>query len=116
MKIVTTYVAFDDKDFDSEETCLAYEQHYINLMIELSKCYTMYDKTMRPLPVLYTYNMEEMIKEFEYAYEECTYIIMKEIPSKESIDFIWNYYGYELPNGKKGMYHYNFSRGRWEKV
>jgi len=116
MKIVTTYVAFDDKEFDYEEECLAYEQYHMNLMIELNMCYVMYDKNMHPLSGLYAHNIEDALKEFEYTYEECNYILMKKVPSKELIHFIRYYFGYELPNEKAGIYYYNFNEGRWHKI
>lgn len=116
MKIVTTYVAFDDEEFSQMEDCLAYEQHYMDLMVEADECYAMYDKGMNLLPFMYAHNIEEALDEFCRQYNKCDYMIIKKAPSTDAVIFIRDYFGFEMPPRACGLWHYNFREGKWERV
>ena len=113
MKIVTTYVAFDDTEFNTVEECMAYENRHIDLMIEAEECYSFYYKDMNAMVLGYSHNIEEMLNEFCYAYDNCEYIVVNKEPSAPLINFMWRYLGYELPM-EKGTWHYTLCG--WTKV
>lgn len=115
MKIVTTYVAFDDEEFSTMEDCQRYENFHIDLMIEAEECYSFYDRDMNRIALAYCHNIEEMLSEFCYAYDYCEYIVVNKEPSAQLINFMRHYFGYELPM-EEGTYRYDWRSGKWKKV
>ena len=117
MKIVTTYVAFDDEEFSNVEDCQRYENFHIDLIIEAEECYSFYDRDMNRIVFAYCHNIEEMLNEFCYAYDYCEYIVVNKEPSAPLINFMRHYFGYELPM-EKGTWRWNndFGGGEWKRV
>lgn len=115
MKTVTTYIAFDDTEFDTEKECLAYEQHYLDLIIEIDECYDFLDKDMYALPLMYSHNIEESCDEFDKVFDYCDCVIVNRIPSTEATAFLWNFFGYELPK-EVGLWRYNYKKCDWERA
>lgn len=113
MKIVTTYIAFDDTEFNTEEECLAYEQHDMDLCIEIDECYEFFDKDMNSLPLMYSHNIEEFCDEFDRAYNDCDYMRVNRIPSDEAATLLWNFFGFDMPE-KIGLWRYTIYG--WEKA
>ena len=115
MKIVTTYVAFDDEEFSTMEDCQRYENFHIDLMIEAEECYSFYDKDMNRMVFAYCHNIEEMLNEFCHAYDNCEYIVVNKEPSAPLINFMWHYFGDELPM-EEGTWRYVLGSGEWKRV
>ena len=115
MKIVTTYVAFDDEEFSTMEACQAYENFHMGLMIEAEGCFSFFDAGMHQILLDYSHNVEEMLDTFTRTYNECCYIIVKKKPSDNLQRFIKDYEGLILPV-QEGFWHYNYATYEWEKV
>lgn len=115
MKIVTTYVAFDEEEFSTMEECIAHENFYMDLIIEAEECYSFYDRDMNKNVFAYCHNIEEMLNEFSYAYNACEYVMVSKEPSAPLINFIWRYYGYDMPVSE-GTWRYNYKNNKWERV
>lgn len=113
MKIVTTYIAFDDTEFGTEEGCLAYEQHYMDSFIEIDECYKFFDKDMNFLPLMYSHNVEEFCDEFDRAYNNCDYVRVNRIPSAKAFAIFWDYFGFDMPK-EIGLWRYTIYG--WEKA
>ena len=114
MKIITTYVAFDDEEFSTMEACQAYENFHMGLMIEAENCFSFFDAGMHQISLDYSYNIEEMLDTFIRAYNECFYIIIKKKPSNNLKRFIESE-GFIFPI-QEGFWHYNSTTSKWEKV
>jgi len=115
MKIITTYVAFDDEEFSTMEACQAYENFHVGLMIEAEDCFSFFDVGMRQISLDYSHNIEEMLDVFVRAYDECSYIIVKKEPSDNLKRFIKDYEGL-IPPVQEGFWHYNSTTSEWERV
>ena len=75
MREITLYVAYDDKEFDNYEACLAYENKAYGLMVGIAKKYSFYDKNMNEtLPPSNSSNVEDWLTWLDNAYSYCTYI------------------------------------------
>lgn len=117
MKVVTTYIAFDDTEFNIVEECMAYENHYIDLMIEAEECYSFCDKNMNKTGFAYWYchNIEEVLEDFSRAYDDCEYIRVIRKPSNALIGFIRHYFGYVMPE-EEGLWEFDFNKWVWKRV
>ena len=75
MREVTMYVAYDDKEFDNYEACLAYENKAYGLMVGIAKKYSFYDKNINEiLPPSNSSNIEDWLTWLDNAYSYCIYI------------------------------------------
>lgn len=116
MKEVITYVAWDGEKFDTKEECYKYEQSDIAAMRELIACYE-FDTGITQLSVMiYEDDIGKTIEEFDDAYGKCTYVNIKKIPSKKSLDFMDDVFGMSLLPKEVGRYWYDFNMNKWEKV
>ena len=115
MKIITTYVAFDDEEFSTMEACQAYENFHMGLMIEAEDCFSFFDAGMHQISLNYSHNVEEMLDAFVRAYDECYYIIVKKKPSDNLERFIKDYEGL-MPPVQEGFWRYNYATSKWKKV
>ena len=116
MRKIITYVAWDGEKFDTEEECRRYEKSDIDAMRELIACYE-FDTGITQLSVMiYEDDIEKTIEEFDDAYGKCTYVNIKKIPSKKSLDFMDDVFGMSLLPKEVGRYWYDFNMSKWEKV
>lgn len=75
MREVTMYYAYDDKEFDNYDACLAYENKGYELIRSIESKYTFYDKKMKPIcaPVL-SPEVEDWLTWLDNAYSYCSYV------------------------------------------
>ena len=112
MKIVTTYIAFDDTEFDTEKECLEYENRAVGYIAEILRCYTFYNENMDVMVYGWSNDIIETLECIEKMYDECECIKVHKTVSREAYEFLRNTEGIFLPVDV-GMYTYDYSTGKW---
>ena len=75
MREVTMYYAYDDKEFDNYYACLVHENKGYELMRNIEKKYSFYDRNMKEIIApLESPNVEDWLTWLDDAYSYCTYI------------------------------------------
>ena len=75
MREVTMYYAYDDKEFDNYEACLAYENKAYMLMRSIYDKYSFYDRNMKEMIAPFdSPHVEDWLTWLDDAYSYCTYI------------------------------------------
>ena len=115
MKKIVTYESFDGYEFETEESCRAYEKMQIETMREMNETYSFYDEDMNQFM-----NFPEEPSEFENVadwldgvYDKCEYVRVNKKASNKVTELLRMYFGYVLPKENCGLYQFN--RG-WVKV
>ena len=121
MREVTMYVAYDDKEFDNYEACLAYENKGYGLMIGIAKKYSFYDKNMNEiLPPSNSFNVEDWLTWLDDAYSYCAYIRKEGSLTDDEEKIISENIGACICNEDfscaVGLFEYNMRTGLWVKV
>ena len=112
MKTRTIYVAFDDEEFDTEEECREYEEEKNSYLEEFVSAYSLFDKNMKP----YTFQrkeLEDSVITLEDAIGCCEYVHVKQVPSKEALDFLEEHVAYVLPPQEIGWYRWDYNSSDW---
>lgn len=110
MKIVTTYIAFDDMEFGTKEECLEYENQARGYITEIKHCYTFYDKNMEIIPYGWSEDIIEELNCINVMYDNCECIKVNHEVSRETYTFLRYSEGILLPVDV-GMYTYD--DGEW---
>ena len=112
MKIITTYVAYDDKEFDTREACKSYECLAWQIIDKANDAYAFYDAHYdRIWPVYKT--IEDWINWFDTVTDTCDYVRVRAIPSRELHKFIYRIIGDCLPEHKIGWFKYDYNTNEW---
>ena len=114
MKKIVIYRSFDGEDFDDKESCMEYEQKYLDYGEEFARAYDFYLENWEPLRVD-TGDINEMLCNLEFAFQNCGYVKVHFIPSEEAQNFMYGEFGFSLPD-KKGTFKYNYGNDEWEEV
>lgn len=121
MREVTMYYAFDDKEFDNYDACLAYENKAYGLMHSIESKYTFYDKNMKPIcaPVL-SPEVEDWLTWLDNAYSYSTYIKKIGSLTDEEAEIIRENIGACIDNEDfscaVGLFRYDTRTMEWVKV
>lgn len=110
MKIVTTYIAFDDMEFDTEKECLEYENQARAYIAEIMRCYTFYNKNMEMMSYSCSDDIIEALDYIGNMYNDCEFIKVHEMPNREAHNFFRYCEGIILPE-KIGTFKYD--NGEW---
>ena len=120
MREVTTYIAFDDKEFDNYEACLVYENKAYGLMCNIMSKYSFYDKDMKKMELPHSPNVEDLLTWLDNAYSDCTYIKRYNALSSQEEALIDENLGCCMLNydfkGDIGLFSYDISESKWVKV
>ena len=116
MKVITTYVAYDDKEFDNPSDCKAYEEQAQKMVNEANKAFIFFDKDMNRLWPPYGISIEEWLKWFDTVTDICDYVKVCAIPSRELHKFIYRNIGACLPEHKTGWFKYDYNTNEWVSV
>ena len=112
MKIITTYVAYDGKEFDTREACESYECLAWQIIDKANDTYAFYDAHYdRIWPVYKT--IEDWINWFNAVTDTCDYVRVRAIPSRELHKFIYRNIGDCLPEHKIGWFKYDYNTNEW---
>ena len=114
MKIVTTYVAYDDTVFDTMEECREYEQYAWDMFMEIIENTVIYDDNHNIIIPPYLYTIEEAVIWYANAYDSFTSILVKDEISSSAYAWQTNYFGYIFPTAP-GFYEYDFFINEWIK-
>lgn len=114
MREVITYIAYDGEEFDNREDCEKYEEKAYNLLNEIFNSYRFFIENGQEIQIFLN-GIEEGLDTFDYAWNKSKYIRVTRTISKEADDFIYNYFGYDMPDYKRGLYEYENYKG-WVKV
>jgi len=117
MKIVTTYIAFDDTEFGTKEACLEYEEKARNTLTFFTMAYKFYDKEMNILFIDST-DIDFIADNICAAYNECSFVYYTPKYLTNDVKALnREYLGLELPdNDEEGMYKYDWTLCDWEKI
>jgi len=121
MREVTMYYAYDDKEFDNYEACLAYENKGYGLMRSIEKKYSFYDKNMKEMTAPFdSPHVEDWLTWLDNAYSDCTYIKRCDILTAQEEAIIDENIGCCMLNydfkGDTGLFKYDVSESKWVKV
>lgn len=114
MKKIIIYRSFDGEDFYDEQTCVEYEQKYLDYGREFAAAYDFYLENGEHLEID-KINIDEMLCNLEFAFQTCKYVIVNFIPSAEARDFMYAEFGFNLPD-KRGKFEYNYNFDEWKAV
>lgn len=115
MKIVTTYIAYDESEFETMEECRAYEEYAWDMLMEILESVIISDDFSTVITPPDFYTLEEALDWFGNTFDHFTFIRVKtEIPSSA---YAWqsNYFGYIFPQ-EVGFYGYDFTTNEWIKL
>ncbi len=115
MTIKTTYIAFDDKEFESEQACRNYEAEAMERVEEIREAYSLLDKDMNQYNLRQD-SIEHFLSDLEDISDICEYIHVKELPSRAVHKFIYQQIGCILPEKEIGFYRYNWNNDEWVKM
>lgn len=113
MKVITTYVAYDDKEFDNPSDCKAYEEQAQEMVYEANNAFLFFDKDMNRLWPFNGVSIEEWLKWFDAVIDTCDYVRVRAIPSRELHKFIYRNIGACLPEHKIGWFKYDYNTNEW---
>lgn len=121
MREVTIYYAYDDKEFDNYEACLAYENKGYGLMRSIEKKYSFYDKNMKEIIAPFeSPEVEDWLDWLEDAYTYCTYIRKTGSLTDDEAEIIRENISACILNEDfscaVGLFEYNRRTGTWDKV
>lgn len=114
VKTRTTYIAYDDTEFDTEEECREYEQFAIDMMCELCRCYE-FKKNDETCKCFVPLSIEDTMSLFEQTVQDCDTVVVHRVPEESALSFQWRQWGFDLPE-EEGTYYYDTRYGRWEPV
>lgn len=114
MREVKYYISFDDKKFEDRKKCVDYEEKIYNYMMEIISSFIFYDENKKIINH-YFENLNGILNSFDWAWQNCEYIDHIANCSKESLEFIREYFGYPLPN-EIGLKEYDWAEQKWVKV
>lgn len=116
MKTRITYVAYDDKEFESKEECEEYEEEAIKMLKEITTYYIYKDKDKNTIKFDESDDIEIELDNYDYIWKNAEYIVVH-TPLSEKTLKRFNYdLGYDMPPNEPGTYKYNWDRMRWDKV
>ena len=113
MKIITTYIAYDDKEFDNLSDCEVYENEAKKMVCEANNAYAFFDKDMNRLWPSTIMDIEEYLRWFDSVTDTCDYVRVRAIPSRELHKFIYRNVGACLPEHKVGWFKYDYNKNEW---
>ena len=113
MKKIIIYRAFDDEDFYSEKECREYEANALACMHEIFDKVQFFDDFMGLMLAPEKDDINAYLGAFEAAYGEAPYMYIVERPSKEALDFVYEYVGVSLPDGV-GLFKYDGHSDKWK--
>ena len=121
MREVTTYYAYDDKEFDNYNACLEYENKGYGLMQSIEKKYSFYDKNMKEITAPFdSPNVEDWLTWLDDAYSDCTYIRKMGSLTDDEVEIIRENIGACIFNEDFscaiGLFKYDFRTMEWVKV
>lgn len=114
MREVTTYIAYDDTEFDSREECEAYEGEAFDLLSEIFNSYKFFRNNQEIL--IFLNNVEAGLHAFGKAFDKCDRILVTKPISDVAFRFVDFHLGYVLPPNAVGMYKYDTDEFEWVKV
>ena len=121
MREVTTYYAFDDREFDNYDACLEYENKAYGLMRSIEKKYSFYDENMKKITAPFdSPDVEDWLTWLDNAYGDCTYIKRYNALNPQEEAIIDETIGCCMLNydfkGEIGLFKYDISESKWVKV
>lgn len=117
MRTVTTYIAFDDTEFENEEACIEYEDRAKGVLTFFTMAYKFYDKDKHIILIDFT-DIDSILDDISVAYDTCGFIYYNPKYFTNDIKkFNRIHLGYNLPESdEEGMYKYNWNEDAWEKA
>ena len=115
MKVITTYIAYDDKEFDTREACETYECLAWQIINKANDAYAFYDAHFNRIWPVYN-TIEDWINWFDAVTDHCEYMQIRVIPTSEVYKFIYQNIGFIGPKNMKGWFEYNYNINEWVKV
>ena len=115
MKIITTYVAYDDEYFDTEAECRAHEKIAWDVIYDLVRCYDFLRESGEPLNISLRGDLDEVLNSFEKIYDTCYYICIHDMPQVDVNQFLMDLDGFPMPPMEVGKYEYNQEKYEWVK-
>lgn len=117
MKIVTTYIAFDDTEFATKEECIEYEDRARNTLTLFTMAYKFYDNDMNII-FINSLDIDSMADNVCAACDESSFIYYTPKYCTNDVKELNRIYlGFELPeSNEEGMYKYNWTSFEWEKI
>lgn len=115
MREVITYVAYDDKEFESREECEEYENKAFNSLDEFFNAYDFFGKNGQNI-LIFLNDLDSGLEAIKYAFDKCEKIRIKKTISNEVEELMDSYFGYELPPNIPGLYEYDWNKSEWVKV
>lgn len=115
MREIVTYVAYDDTEFDNRDECEEYEGEAFGLLEEFFNAYDFFGKNDEYI-CIFLNGVEQGLHTIKYAFDRCEKIRVKKTISREVLELIDSYFGYEMPPNELGMYEYDFKKLEWIKV
>ena len=121
MREVTMYYAFDDREFDNYEACLAYENNAYMLIRGIEKKYSFYDRNMKEIIAPYeSPYVEDWLTWLDDAYSDCTYIRKMGSMTDDEAEIIRENIGVCIFNEDfscaVGLFRYDTRTMEWVKV
>lgn len=116
MREITTYVAYDDTEFNNREECEAYEDKAFDLLEEIFNAYDFFKENGQEI-FIFLNEVESGLKAFEWAWYNSVRIRVKHVLSNEAKDLIDYYFGCIQPPDEIGLYEYDWKNYEgWIKV
>lgn len=111
MKEVTTYIAFDDTEFDDEEECRQYEVALVHLK-GMDKIHGFNSKGK---PIVFNEKEETIVDFWDRLGNTAFYFHMDECPSDELREYFRYMTGADLPN-YEGWSRYDTDTNKWYRL
>lgn len=112
MTIKTTYIAFDDEEFESEQACRNYEAKAVECVKEILDTYSFFDKDMNKYELRQD-SIEHFLSDLEDISTICEYIKVNQIPSRALHKFVYQQIGCILSEQEIGLYRYDWNNDKW---
>ena len=121
MREEVRYYAYDNTEFFNREECEMYENHTYNILINISKKYSFFDKDMNTfLPPKDSLDITGWINFFDNAFNESSIIHREENLTYEEDSFIRYEFGYcfnnEDFNNETGWFRWDKEEIEWVKM
>lgn len=112
MTIKTTYIAFDDEEFESEQVCRNYEAKAVEYVKEILDTYSFFNEDMNKYELRQD-SIEHFLSDLEDISTICEYIKVNQIPSRALHKFVYQQIGCILPEQEIGLYRYDWNNDKW---
>lgn len=115
MRKVTYYIAYDETEFETKEECIVYENKNMDILKNTIASYDFLKEDKQKIIISFT-NREQMMQDFNDAYNDAIYTRVKHTISHAQKDLLFTEFGYSDLPLEIGLYKYNYETFEWEKV